>query len=97
MKALVFGEIIWDVYPDEQVIGGAPFNFSAHLSHLGNETYLISAVGEDELGEGALYGEEARSQDRLYSKEPASYRSMYRYLGQRGSSLLQCPVRYRLR
>lgn len=55
MKALVFGEIIWDVYPDEQVIGGAPFNFSAHLSHLGNETYLISAVGEDELGEKALY------------------------------------------
>ncbi len=54
MKALVFGEIIWDVYPEEQVIGGAPFNFSAHLAHLGNETYLVSAVGEDELGEQAL-------------------------------------------
>lgn len=54
MKALVYGEIIWDVYPDEQVIGGAPFNFSAHLAHLGNDTYLISAVGEDELGESAL-------------------------------------------
>ena len=54
MKAIVFGEIIWDVYPDEKVIGGAPFNFSAHLSHLGSEAHLISAVGEDELGRDAM-------------------------------------------
>lgn len=50
MRALAYGEIIWDVFPEEQVIGGAPFNFVAHLAHLGNETYLISAVGKDELG-----------------------------------------------
>ena len=49
MKAIVFGEIIWDIYSEEKVIGGAPFNFSAHLSHLGCEAYLISAVGEDDL------------------------------------------------
>ena len=54
MKAIVFGEVIWDVYPEEQVIGGAPFNFSAHLSHLGCEAYLVSAVGEDDLGNAAL-------------------------------------------
>ncbi len=53
-RALVFGEVIWDVYPDKRVIGGAPFNFSAHLSHLGDEAYLISAVGNDELGMAAL-------------------------------------------
>lgn len=52
-KALVFGEIIWDVYPDKRVIGGAPLNFSAHMAHLGDETYLVSAVGEDKLGEAA--------------------------------------------
>ncbi|MBQ8214277.1 MAG: hypothetical protein IJZ80_09730 [Clostridia bacterium] len=54
MKALVFGEIIWDVYPDEKVIGGAPFNFSAHLAHLGSHAILISAIGNDMLGGLAL-------------------------------------------
>lgn len=54
MKALVYGEIIWDVYPDTQVIGGAALNFAAHLAHMGAETYFISAVGEDELGEKAV-------------------------------------------
>ena len=54
MKAIVFGETIWDVYPNEQVIGGAPFNFSAHLAHLGDEVHFISAVGYDELGEKAI-------------------------------------------
>ena len=54
MKAIVFGEIIWDIYPDERVIGGAPFNFSAHLAHLGSRAMLLSAVGTDGLGEDAI-------------------------------------------
>lgn len=54
MKALVYGETIWDVYPDGEVIGGAPFNFSAHLAHLGNEVRLITAVGNDSLGDRAF-------------------------------------------
>ena len=54
MKALIFGEVIWDVYPDKSVIGGAPFNFAAHLSHLGVDAYLITGVGNDNLGENAI-------------------------------------------
>lgn len=54
MKAIVFGEIIWDIYPEEETIGGAQLNFAAHLAHLGNEAYLISAVGDDPLGKRAL-------------------------------------------
>ncbi|MBQ2881227.1 MAG: hypothetical protein IJE40_03060 [Clostridia bacterium] len=54
MKAIVYGEVIWDVYPDTSVIGGAPFNFSAHLAHLGDEAYLITATGKDSLGDSAL-------------------------------------------
>jgi fructokinase len=51
MKVLGFGEIIWDIYPDnKQTIGGAMFNFCAHMAHLGDETYLISAVGRDRFG-----------------------------------------------
>lgn len=54
MKAIIYGEVIWDVYPDTAVIGGAPFNFSAHLAHLGDRSYLITAIGEDKLGIDAL-------------------------------------------
>lgn len=54
MKILSFGEILWDVYPDNAYIGGAPLNFGAHLAKQGAEVYMLSAVGKDELGEKAL-------------------------------------------
>lgn len=54
MKFVSFGEIIWDIYGKERKIGGAPLNISAHASLYGFESYLISAVGEDELGKEAL-------------------------------------------
>lgn len=50
MKILSFGEILWDVYPDEAYIGGAPFNFAAHSVKQGGEAYMLSALGNDELG-----------------------------------------------
>lgn len=53
MKALVFGEILWDVFGAEQKIGGAAFNFAAHMASLGDEVHFCSAVGQDELGERA--------------------------------------------
>ncbi len=54
MKILSFGEIIWDVYPDKSAIGGAPLNFAGHCAAGGLESYLLSAVGRDVLGEEAL-------------------------------------------
>ena len=54
MKILSFGEILWDIFPDEKRIGGAPFNFAAHASRLGAESYLVSRVGNDENGTEAL-------------------------------------------
>ena len=42
MKTIAFGEVIWDIYPDEALLGGAPLNFCAHLSRLGDTAYLIS-------------------------------------------------------
>lgn len=54
MNFLSFGEILFDVFPDRQVIGGAPLNASAHLAKLGLEGGIISAVGNDELGRAAL-------------------------------------------
>ncbi len=53
MKVLSFGEILWDIYPDKKYIGGAPLNFSAHLAKHGEEVYMFSAVGQDDLGREA--------------------------------------------
>lgn len=54
MKLLSFGEIIWDVYPDEKYLGGAPLNFAAHFAKQGGDAYMLSALGDDELGKEAL-------------------------------------------
>lgn len=54
MKVLSFGEVLWDTYPTEKHIGGAPLNFSAHFVKAGGEAYMLSAVGADELGASAL-------------------------------------------
>lgn len=54
MKILSFGEILWDIFPEEKKIGGAPFNFAAHCARLGAESYMVSAVGSDENGTLAL-------------------------------------------
>ncbi len=54
MKLVSIGEILWDVFPEGEFIGGAPFNLAAHAARLGNESYLLSAVGEDSYGRRAL-------------------------------------------
>jgi fructokinase len=54
MKIVSVGEILWDIFPDSERLGGAPFNFAVHAHRLGNEVIFVSAVGDDERGERAL-------------------------------------------
>ncbi len=54
MKVIAFGEIVWDVYPDNTCLGGAPLNFAAHLARHGHNVSVLSAVGTDDYGEKAL-------------------------------------------
>jgi fructokinase len=49
-RALVVGEVLWDVFPDATRLGGAPLNFAAHLRRLGHVPRLVSAVGQDARG-----------------------------------------------
>jgi fructokinase len=58
-KTLIFGELLWDLFPSGPVLGGAPANFALRLQSLGNPTFLCSRVGNDQLGRTAL--EEIRS------------------------------------
>lgn len=45
------GEALWDVLPEGKKIGGAPANFAYHVSQLGFDSYVVSAVGNDVLGD----------------------------------------------
>ncbi|MCM4160955.1 carbohydrate kinase [Antarcticibacterium flavum] len=55
IKAICFGEVLWDVFPDkEERIGGAPLNVASRLSAAGIEAAMISKVGDDEKGEKAI-------------------------------------------
>ena len=54
MKAISFGEILWDIIENKAHIGGAPFNLTAHLAKMGMKSYIISALGDDELGHQAM-------------------------------------------
>lgn len=49
-----FGEILWDVYPDEKRLGGAPFNFIYHIWKILGKANFISSVGNDENGKEIL-------------------------------------------
>ena len=44
------GEVVWDIFGDHQVLGGAPLNVAYHLSTLGIATEMVSRVGADALG-----------------------------------------------
>ncbi len=50
-RITVFGEVLFDVFPDEsRIIGGAPFNVACHLRGLGPDPLFISRVGADDPG-----------------------------------------------
>jgi fructokinase len=57
------GEVLWDVFPSGAVFGGAPANFACHVAGLGARAAMVSAVGDDRLGRGAIAALEARGVD----------------------------------
>ena len=54
MKVLSVGEVLWDVFPDREFLGGAPLNVCANLRRAGDEAVLLSAVGDDVRGRAVL-------------------------------------------
>ncbi|MFD2742239.1 MULTISPECIES: PfkB family carbohydrate kinase [Sphingobacterium] len=55
LKATCFGEILWDLFPGkDKTAGGAPFNVGYHLQQMGINVHMISAVGQDDLGDALL-------------------------------------------
>ncbi len=48
------GEVLWDIYETAKFPGGAPANFAAHVQQAGHSGYILSRVGQDDLGDELL-------------------------------------------
>ncbi len=48
---LVVGEALVDLFPDRQVVGGAPFNVARNLAALGARPLMVTRIGRDALGQ----------------------------------------------
>ena len=54
LKAVAYGEVLWDVFPDKKKIGGAPLNVALRMKTLGCDVAMISCVGKDQDGEAII-------------------------------------------
>lgn len=50
-KIICYGDIVWDKLSSSLRAAGAPLNVAYHLRKLGVQSYIISSVGNDILGE----------------------------------------------
>jgi fructokinase len=55
------GEVLWDIFEDGKVLGGAPANFAYHVHCLGHTGLPFSRVGRDALGRELIASLDARS------------------------------------
>ena len=53
-KIVAFGEVVWDILPNDKILGGTPTNMVFRCNSFKEEGFLLSRVGDDELGKAAL-------------------------------------------
>jgi fructokinase len=56
-NVIAIGELLWDIFPNQKRLGGAPTNFAIHCAQLSGDKHsvmLASAVGDDDLGAAAV-------------------------------------------
>jgi fructokinase len=51
---LGLGELLWDILPSGERLGGAPANFAVMAGRLGNHAVILSRIGRDDLGRRAI-------------------------------------------
>ena len=68
MFVVGLGEVLWDMLPEGKQLGGAPANFAHHVAQCGMPAYLISAVGDDALGEEIRSAIKEKGLDAIISK-----------------------------
>lgn len=50
-NVVCFGEVLWDIFPAGEKIGGAPLNVALRLNALDISSTIVSKIGKDQLGE----------------------------------------------
>jgi fructokinase len=53
-KVVGLGEVLWDLFPERNCLGGAPANFAYITTLMGDQGIVASCVGEDSRGVEAL-------------------------------------------
>jgi fructokinase len=51
---VIWGEVLWDLFPDGPQLGGAPANVAWHLGQAGGWAQLVTRVGDDDNGRRAI-------------------------------------------
>lgn len=62
------GEALWDILPEGKKIGGAPANFAYHASQFGLQSRVVSAVGNDKLGNEIIENFQSKKVHSLIEK-----------------------------
>ena len=53
-KIVAFGEVVWDILPNDKILGGTPLNMVLRCNSFGEEGFLLSRLGYDNSGQAAL-------------------------------------------
>lgn len=64
------GEALWDILPEGKKLGGAPANFAYHVSQFGLQSRVVSAIGDDRLGNEILENFQDKGLQTLIEKVP---------------------------
>lgn len=87
-RFVCFGEVLWDVFPDAEKIGGAPLNVALRLKSFDNEVAIISGIGKDEYGQRlqSFLEERDLSIDHLLIHEELETGKVMVHLDEKGSA-----------
>ncbi len=79
------GEALFDVFPDRQVLGGAPLNAAIHAHQLamavGGRGVVVSRVGQDDLGAAVVRELTARGMDASFVQSDPDHDTGKVYVG----------------
>lgn len=53
-RIVAFGEVVWDILPDDKTLGGTPLNMVFRCNSFGEKGFLLSRLGYDNYGQEAL-------------------------------------------
>ncbi len=67
------GELLWDMFPQGKQLGGAPANFAYMTALLGDRGIVASRVGDDRLGQEAIWQLKSSGLDTSYVQKDGEH------------------------